>query len=571
VVVLVVFAFIAGAGTALSPCVLPVLPALLSAGATGGRRRPLGIVSGLAITFTVTIVGLATVVDGVGLGDSVVRWIAIVALAGFGIAVAVPAVGDRLEAPLSRLARFGPHSGGHGFWSGVAVGGALGFLYAPCAGPILAAVVTVGAASGNVVAVGLAYALGSAAVLLVLVLGGRALAERVRRAGRGPQLQRVLGGVMVATALAIALQLDVSFQSTIADHLPAVVVNPTKGLEDSHAVATRLDALRRPSQFASAASESALRDYGQAPDFTGNQRWWNTPGDRPLTLAALRGRVVLVDFWTYTCINCLRTLPHLTAWDRAYRSDGLTIVGVHSPEFSFEHDAGNVSAAIRREGIRYPVAQDNQLATWNAWGNQYWPAEYLIDARGHVRHVNFGEGDYGGTEAAIRSLLREAGARDLGADARPSRSFDPAAQATPETYLGTARAERYATPVAPGTKTYSPAPPDRLGAGQFTLGGTWTLSDESARAGSGATLTGRVTGKDVYLVLSPPGRGIGTVQVALDGRPIAPGAAGRDVRDGAVAVTTQRLYHLVSRPTLETHVLSLRFSPGVAGYAFTFG
>jgi cytochrome c biogenesis protein CcdA/thiol-disulfide isomerase/thioredoxin len=569
VALLVIFAFLAGAGTALSPCVLPVLPALLSAGATGGRRRPLGIVSGLAITFTVTIVGLATVVDGVGLGDSVVRWIAIVALAGFGIAVAVPAVGDRLEARLSRLARFGPRSGGRGFWSGVAVGAALGFLYAPCAGPILAAVVTVGAASGNVVAVGFAYALGSAAVLLVLALGGRALAERVRRAGRGPQLQRVLGGVMVATALAMALQLDVSFQSAIADHLPAAVVNPTKSLEDSHAVASRLDSLRRPSQFASAAHQSALRDYGEAPDFTGNQRWFNTPGDRPLTLASLRGRVVLVDFWTYTCINCLRTLPHLEAWDRAYRNAGLTIVGVHSPEFSFEHDAGNVAAAIRREGVRYPVAQDNALATWDAWGNQYWPAEYLIDARGHVRHVHFGEGDYDGTEAAIRSLLREAGARDLGADARPRHSFDPAAQATPETYLGAARAEGYTRPVRPGTVSYTPAP--RLGPNQFTLGGTWTLSDESARAGSGATLTGRVTGKDVYLVLSPPAHGTGTVQVALDGHPIAPGSAGRDVRDGAVRVTNQRLYHLVSRPRLESHVLSLRFSPGVAGYAFTFG
>src|SRR3954452_1042455 len=300
---LVVFAFLDGAGTELSPCVVPVLPALLSGGATGGRRRPLGIVTGLAITFTVTIVGLATVVDGVGLGDSAVRTLAIVALAAFGIAIAVPAVGDRLEAPLSRLARFGPRSRGRGFWSGVLVGGALGFLYAPCAGPILAAVVSVGAASGNTVAVGLAFSLGSAAVLLVLALGGRALADRVRRAGRGPALQRALGFVMVLTAVAIALQLDVSFQSAIADHLPAVVVNPTKSLEDSHAVATRLDRLRRPSQFASAARQSALRDYGEAPDYTGNQRWWNTPGDRPLTLPGLRGRVVLVDFWTYTCIN----------------------------------------------------------------------------------------------------------------------------------------------------------------------------------------------------------------------------------------------------------------------------
>src|SRR3954451_23034875 len=254
---LVVFALIAGAGTALSPCVLPVLPALLSAGATGGRRRPVGIVLGLTVTFTLTIVGLATVVDGVGLGDSVVRTIAIVALAGFGLVVAFPRLGARVEAPLSRLARFGPRSSGRGFWSGVGVGAALGFLYAPCAGPILAAVVTVSAASGRTVAVGLAYALGSAAVLLVLALAGRTVAERVRRAGRGPHLQQALGAVMVVTAVAMALQFDVRFQSAIAAHLPAAVVNPTNGIERSAGVTRRLAALRPASPY-DRASRSGL-------------------------------------------------------------------------------------------------------------------------------------------------------------------------------------------------------------------------------------------------------------------------------------------------------------------------
>jgi cytochrome c biogenesis protein CcdA/thiol-disulfide isomerase/thioredoxin len=566
---LVVFAFLAGAGTALSPCVLPVLPALLSAGATGGRRRPLGIVSGLALTFTVTIVGLASVVDGVGLGDSAVRTAAIVALAAFGVAVAVPAVGDRLEAPFTRLARFGPRSGGQGFWSGVLVGGALGFLYAPCAGPILAAVVSVGAASGDTVAIGLAYALGSAAVLLVLALGGRAVADRVRRAGRGPTLQRALGAVMVFTAVAMATQLDLRFQSAIAGHLPAVVVNPTQSLEESHAVAGRLDRLRGPGRFAAAAAGAhvTLEDEGPAPAFTGLGRWFNS---RPLTLRALRGRVVLVDFWTYTCINCLRTLPHLIAWDRTYRQDGLTIVGVHTPEFGFEHDAGNVAAAIRREGIAYPVAQDNEMATWDAFENLYWPAEYLIDAAGHVRHVHFGEGDYDATEAAIRALLREAGARP-GGDSRPAQDVVPSEGTTPETYLGLARAEGYSPPAWPGTRRYAATPDDRLGPHRFTLGGTWTLSLARAVAGEDATLTGHVIAKDVYLVLSPPRRGAGTVQVVLDGRPIAADAAGGDVHGSDVRVTSQRLYHLVSLPGVETHLLSLRFSRGVAGYAFTFG
>jgi cytochrome c biogenesis protein CcdA/thiol-disulfide isomerase/thioredoxin len=565
---LVVFAFVAGAGTALSPCVLPVLPALLSVGATGGRRRPLGIVSGLAITFTVTIVGLATVIDGVGLGDSALRTVAIAALAAFGIAVAVPAVGDRLEAPLSRLARFGPRSAGQGFWSGVLVGGALGFVYAPCAGPILAAVISVGAASDDTVAIGLAYSLGASAALLVLVLAGRAAADRVRQAGRGPSLQRALGVVMVLTAVAMAAQLDVRFQSAIANHLPAAVVNPTRALEESGAVAKRLDELRPPARFPHAArASSSLEDEGPAPEFAGNDRWFNS---RPLTLRALRGRVVLVDFWTYTCINCLRTLPHLEAWDRAYRTDGLTIVGVHTPEFAFERDAGNVADAIGREGIRYPVVQDNRMATWNAYANGYWPAEYLIDASGHVRHVHIGEGDYDETETAIRALLREAGAR-LGGESRPARTVEPSARATPETYLGLARAEGYSPPAWPGTRTYAATPDDRLGPHRFTLGGTWTLSAAAARAGDDATLTGRVTGKDVYLVLSPPRHRSGTVEVTLDGRPIEAAAAGADVHGAEVQVTRQRLYHLVSRPGVETHLLSLRFSRGVAGYAFTFG
>ena len=550
-VLLVLFALIAGAGTAVSPCVLPVLPALLFAGATGGRRRPLGIVLGLAITFTVTIVGLAKVVDGVGLGDSVTRDIAIVALAVFGLVVALPRLGDRLEAPLSRLARFGPHSAGEGFWSGVLVGGALGFVYAPCAGPILAAVVSVSAASGRTVVVGLAYALGSSIMLLILALAGRRLTVRLR----GPGLSRALGAVMVLTALAMAFQLDIRFQTAIADHLPAALVNPTRSLEASETVSDKLASLRPPSRFGAASAgtdDAELQDYGPAPEFVGNDSWLNS---KPLTLAALKGRVVLIDFWTYTCINCIRTLPHLVAWDRAYRDAGLTIVGVHSPEFSFEKKAANVERALRQNGIEYPVAQDNELATWNAWSNQYWPAKYLIDAKGNVRYVHFGEGDYDKTEAAIRALLAEAG-DEPGDMAKAGRDYDPSREATPETYLGSDRAERFLPRIQqPGSATYTPYDGD-LPASHFTLGGRWRIDGESATAGPDATLRGNVTGKDVYLVLSGPG----TVDVRVDGKP-----------EQTVKVTTQKLYHLLSRPEAAAHDLQLTFSAGVSAFAFTFG
>jgi len=557
---LVVFAFVAGAGTALSPCVLPVLPALLSAGATGGRRRPVGIVLGLALTFTVTIVGLASVIDGVGLGPGATRTIAVIVLLVFGVIVAVPSIAARVEAPLSRLARLGPRDRGDGFASGVVVGGALGFVYAPCAGPILAAVIAVGAASSRTVPVGLAFSLGSALVLLALALGGRALAGRVN----GPALQRALGVVLIATGIAMATNLDVRFESAIANHLPSALVFPTRSLETSHAVSSRLDNLRGTPRFAVASKDhqgvasGALPRYGPAPDFVGNQRWFNTPAGRPLTLQSLRGHVVLVDFWTYTCINCLRTLPYLEAWDARYRSDGLVIVGVHSPEFPFERDAGNVAAAIKREGIRYPVVQDNKLATWNAWGNEYWPAEYLIDATGQVRHVNFGEGDYGGTEMAIRSLLVEAGHPNPGAMAMPKGVLVPTMQETPETYVGLARAERFDPPPQPGTHSY--LAPRNLATDHFALSGTWRESDEEATAVGGAEIHAAITGKDAYLVLSPPKGATGTVSVLVDGRPVA-----------RIHVDRQRLYQLLSNPRPESHRLTLRFTPGVQAYAFTFG
>lgn len=557
------FAFVAGAGTALSPCVLPVLPALLSAGATGGRRRPVGIAVGLATTFAVTIVGLATVIDGVGLGPGATRTLAVVVLIAFGIVMAVPALAARVEAPLARLSRLGPRSAGDGFASGLLVGGALGFVYAPCAGPILAAVIAVGAASSRTVPVGLAFATGSALVLLVLAYGGRALAGRVR----GPALHRALALVLVLTGVAMATNLDVRFQSAIADHLPAALVNPTHSLETSRAVAGRLDDLRAPSRFAVASARpgppTRLPELGVAPDFRGTQRWFNTPGGRPLSLEALRGRVVLVDFWTYTCINCLRTLPYLEAWDKRYRPEGLTIVGVHSPEFPFEKNAGNVASAIEREGIRYPVAQDNDMATWDAWGNQYWPAEYLIDAKGQVRHVHFGEGEYDKSEAAIRALLQEADGRSPGAMATPRAMATPTARATPETYLGLARDEGFRTPLTAGTRTYKA--PGHLNASQFALDGRWHLDDEAATAVRDAEIHASVVAKDVYLVLSPPPGGTGTVGVEVDGRP------GPDVHGGVVRVDRQRLYHLVAGAQAGPHELTLRPSPGVAAYAFTFG
>ncbi len=588
-VILLGFALLAGAGTALSPCVLPVLPALLASGGAGGRRRPLGVVLGLSLTFAITIVGIAKVADGVGLGSDPLRAVAVIVLLGAGAILLVPRLGERVEARMSRLAAFGPRSGGDGFRSGLLVGAALGFVYTPCAGPILAAVISVGAATGQSVAVGIAYTLGSAAVLLALTLGGRTLFERVRAAGRGPALQRTLGAIMVVTALIIITGEDVRFDQYIAQHIPEV--NLTASLEKSHAVESRLHEITgHKSRFTAsvgtpvavhgASQATLLKDARQlpkiatAPEFKETEDWFNTGvgghSNQPLTLAGLRGRVVLVDFWTYTCINCIRTLPYLKAWNAAYHNEGLTIVGVETPEFSFEHDASNVASAISTFGIKYPVVQDNEYGTWDAYNNEYWPADYLIDAHGDVRYVSFGEGDYDKTESAIRALLAEAGYQ-VGGKGHPTGVIVPSDEATPETYLGTARAQGWVNGPVGGEHDYGPGTHPNLELDAFAYTGTWNISEQPAVAVAGAGIEANVEGKHVYLVLSSAGKVPRHVEVLLEGHRIPAADAGADVHNGIVTVQGERLYTLVSLPHDEHHHLTLRFEPGVTGYSFTFG
>jgi thiol-disulfide isomerase/thioredoxin len=384
--------------------------------------------------------------------------------------------------------------------------------------------------------------------------------------------------------------LDIRFQSALASEFPSFLTNPTGGIERSSAVEDRLADLRGSSKFKAptepkaerrpvrVASDAALPGVqtpdlpilGDAPEFADTGRWFNSP---PVTMKSLRGRVVLVDFWTYTCINCLRTLPYVRAWDERYRAEGLTIVGVHTPEFAFERKASNVQRAIADKGLRYPVVQDNEFGTWNAFTNQGWPSKFLIDANGKVRYAHLGEGEYKETEAAIRTLLAEAGERKLGAAAKPKGKIETVgAHATAETYIGSARAQGF-SPVGPtdGTRDYQAASGDELPQSVFNLGGRWRVDAESARAVRDATITARVVGTAVYLVLSSDGDRPRGVRVLLDGKPISAADAGADVRGGIVTVRRQRLYSLVKVSSIQEHVLTLRLDPGVSGYAFTFG
>ncbi len=571
---LLLFALIAGAGTAITPCVLPILPALLSAGAAGGRRRPLGIVLGLAATFTIAIVALAQLVKGVGLASGAARTLAIVTLLVFGVIMLIPDLAARVQAPLSRLARFGPKDRGDGFLSGLTVGAALGFVCAPCAGPILAAVTSVSASTGasaKTVLTAIFYAIGLGAVLLVYALAGRAVIERIRSAARGHIVERSLGVVLLATGVAMATNLDVRFEEALAkDHsLPAFLVDPTRALENSGSVQKQLAALRPPSRFetrqrqaiasSTGAANVALPDLGPAPAFTDNQRWFNTPSGQPLTLTALRGHVVLVDFWTYTCINCIRTLPFLKGLYAAYHPYGLDVVGVETPEFTFEQDAANVAQAIGSDGIRYPIVQDNHYGTWDAYQNEYWPAEYLIDANGEVRHTQFGEGDYKQTEQAVRELLGEAGVTRLPAPITAQAIVPSTQLATPETYLDAQKAQGFAMPLVAGIHTYAGVGTPALN--QFALRGRWSINNESAMPVSpGASIEAGFQAANVYLVLTSAHNMPRQVSVLLDGR-----------RVNTVTVQGEKLYTLVSLPSAQQHALTVDVPPGVSAYDFTFG
>ncbi len=594
-VLLMIFAVIAGAGTAITPCVLPVLPALLSASALGGARRPLGIVLGLAATFTIAIVALAQLVEGVGLASGAARTLAITVLIAFGLLMLIPELAKYVQAPLSRLARFGPKTRGDGFWSGVGVGGALGFVCAPCAGPILAAVTSVSASSGptlRVVLVALSYSAGLGAVLLLYAFGGRALLGRIRAAARGHVVERSLGAVLLLTGVAMIFNLDVRFEEALAKDksLPAFLIDPTHALESSQSVENRLASLRAESRFVARAKTARgvpaadapgvaiagvktppLQELGAAPPFTDTQQWFNTPGEEPLTLASMRGHVVLVDFWTYTCINCIRTLPFVEGLYSHYHAYGLDVVGVETPEFTFEQIASNVQQAIAADGITYPVVQDNRYGTWNAYQNEYWPAEYLIDAGGEVRHTQFGEGDYKADEAAVRALLYEAGAHLLPPPTTAHAIMASTNLGTPETYLNPQRAQGFEQPLTPGVSRYRASADLQLN--EFALGGKWKVGSESITpVSSGAEIEGGVQARDVDLVMTSAGGVPRSGRVLLGGQPIPAADRGADVGPGGYfTIRAQRLYNLVKLSADAQFLVTVQLPPGVSAYDFTFG
>lgn len=569
-----VLAYLGGILTIVSPCILPVLPFVFARADRPFARNGLPMLLGMALTFAAVAALAAVGGHWVVQLNTWGRWLALAVLALLGLALLLPRFADWLARPFvslgNRLSRRANDEGS--ILASIGLGIATGLLWAPCAGPILGLILTAAAlkgASAGTTLLLLAFAAGAATSLAVaLLLGGRVFAAMKRSLGWGEWLRRALGVLVLLGVAAIALGLDTGLLTRLS-------LASTAKLEQA-----LVDAVSpTPAPPSPAPREGVpLPVEGWLPRLDGATRWFNGP---PLTRAGLRGKVVLVDFWTYSCINCLRTLPYLRGWADKYRDHGLVVLGVHTPEFAFEKDPGNVADAIESLGIDYPVAMDNDYAIWRAFDNRYWPAHYFVDAQGRIRYHHFGEGEYARSEDVIRRLLEEAGATDLpggyvgndnaGAEAPPSLGW----RQTPETYLGHARAEHFANNALARGVAWDYPRVASLEPDAWALEGRWTVDAESARAErAGASLRMRFHARDLHLVMAPAANGKPVrFRVTLDGKP--PGAdAGSDIdAQGYGTIDGERLYQLVRQADGSAErVFEIVFlDPGASAYAFTFG
>lgn len=569
--ILLFFAFISGIITIAAPCIWPLLPIILSSSATGGRAKPLGITFGIMTSFALFTLTLSYIVKIIPFDPNILRLFAVVVIGFLGLTLVVPALNQMVEGWVSRLSgRFAPFNKnqGEGLWGGLITGFSLGLVWSPCAGPILATIATLTATQAvnfEVVLVTLVYVAGVGVPLFIFATVGNRFFTQSRILNKYTRrIQQIFGILMILTAVAIFTNFDKTLQARLLDAFPSYSDFVTK-FESNTAVKKQLDELKKNKNISTKNSESKpmpvggniLPNLGPAPDFVGINKWLNS--DRPLHIVDLKGKVVLVDFWTYTCINCIRTLPHVTSWYGKYKDKGFVVVGVHTPEFEFEKKTENVAEAIKRFNIHYPVAQDNDYATWNAYNNQYWPAEYLIDAKGNVRRTHFGEGEYDETEEKIQQLLSEGGVEvAVGINNLPDQT--PRLRVSPETYLGLKRRERFTTEQKSIPLNY------------FTLSGKWDVEDEFAKAAKNTTLQFHFIAQHVYLVMHPAQAG-DKVKVYLDGKLINDSAAGKDVKNSEVTLDMERLYDLVDlQGKTEDHILKLEFeNDGTACFAFTFG
>jgi cytochrome c biogenesis protein CcdA/thiol-disulfide isomerase/thioredoxin len=528
---LLAIAFLGGLITGISPCIVPVLPAVVAGGSAGTRRaRPFLIIAGLVVSFSLAELLGSTVLSALGLPQDLLYWLGISVLLLLALGLLVPTIGYWTERPFSRV-------------------------------------------SASSLFVTLFYSAGAALPLLVLSVAAQRAAVGWRELRKHlPTVRPLAGAVLAVTTLAIAFGLFDPLQRSVPGYTSAL----ENQVEGSSSIASQLQKLsgehansyaKKQAEAVTAKGPATVRKsssfktvplphLGPAANFTGIVAWLNTPGGRPLSLAQLRGKVVLVDFWTYSCINCQRSLPHVEAWYDDYKNDGFVVVGVHTPEFAFEHVVSNVRSAVRSLGVDYPVAVDSNYATWDAYSNEYWPADYLIDPRGQVRVYDYGEGGYSAMESDIRELLTANGVTNLPprtdiADKTPNQPI------TQESYLGYNEAQYAADETLEPDKTVDYRGPPKVPNDSFAFNGIWTDHSEEATEGAKAEITLSFTANDVYLVMG----GAGAVEVSLDGHRLS----SLEVKG------VPRLYTLFSGESLVTGELDINFAPGVQAYDFTFG
>jgi cytochrome c biogenesis protein CcdA/thiol-disulfide isomerase/thioredoxin len=575
------FAILAGLLTVVSPCILPVLPPLLGASvATPVRHRPFWIVLGLASGFTFFGTIFAFFGTFLGLSSSFLRQSALVILFFFGLSLIRPRLWEGMGNRISSLAQIITGTDKliteQGRLNAFLIGGSLGLIWAPCAGPILGIIITLATVQRSFAQTLLlmgGYSLGAAVPMLLIGYGGRRVTGRIQKfRAWGPISHKVLGFLTLATVIGLYFNVD----TLLLSHLPGqlFIANriEEKLVEKKGAASIETDS---KSGVALASTEAMLLPVlGTIPEFSQITAWINSPA---MSSSDLRGKVVLVDFWTYSCINCIRTLPFVTQWYEKYKDQGLVVIGVHTPEFSFEKDVSNIKQAVVRHRIHYPVAVDNDYGTWNAYNNRYWPAHYLIDAQGNIRQEHFGEGKYEETERAIQALLAEAKLlhKPVNLEA-PKSSVDFSKIHSFETYIGYGRAQNFSSPQGlqrDTVLTYSA--PTGLGLNQWTLTGLWKITEEAAilQAPNGA-IRFRFEAPKLNLVMAEEEKG-STAKVLLDGKTIPSNSRGDDVgQDGTVAISGSRLYNLVTLPPGDEgdHLFELIFEkPKVRLFAFTFG
>ncbi len=580
-ILLVSFAFLAGIITVLSPCILPILPIILTSSIGGkntSKSLPMGVVIGFILSFTFFTLFLSTIVRLSGIPAESLRFIAVLVIAGFGVSLLIPQFQVLMERLFSKLAGYMPRgqnkNSKQGFSGGLLIGFSVGLLWTPCVGLILASVISLaitGTVTLDAFLITLAYSLGTAIPMFLIMIGGQNILRRIpwllTNLGK---IQKLFGVFMILTAIGIFFNIDRKFQTFILEKFPKYGVGLIK-LEDNQLIRDQLQK-KKGSQIKKEDMGKPLFNLVQpkgtkAPKIIPGGAWFNLPDGKELTLEKLKGKVVIVDFFTYTCINCQRTMPYLRAWYEKYKDKGLVIIGIHSPEFEFEKNASNVGKAIRDFGIKYPVIQDNDFATWRAYNNSYWPAKYFIDKEGYIRYSHFGEGAYDESEKVIQELLKEAGASDV------SYQIDnPTYQVfseTPEIYLGFERLANFTSPEPikqNGLGTYTA--PTILANNQVAYDGNWVVMGEYANPQKGAKLHLNFASKEVFLVMRTKGKSA-KVKIYIDEKLQY---FGIDNKEGVVTVDADRLYKLINLPTSGRHSLRLEFEDNNAEiYAFTFG